>query len=330
MKGRSGYGGHGGYGQGKGMPQMYGPVENRVYVSNLPWDIAWQELKDHMKSVGDVIYADLFTEGGRSKGCALVSFKSPEEARRAVLELHDSDLGGRKIIVREDRVDQLDGHAKDCRVYVGNLSWQATWKDLKDLCRTVGEVKRADVVEDVQGRSRGFGIVEFATAAEAQAAVEQLSGSDLKGRTIFVREDREVGRPLQPSEVWKGSSKSSNAYSYGNGYNEGYTKVFVGNLPYTVTWQTLKDSMRQWGDVVHVELFTEGGDPQGRSKGCGVVEFSTYGAAKRAVRYMHDTMMEGRLMYVREYYDEAKGQGSSVQKAPRPKFRVKAHHDEAI
>ncbi|CAJ1423856.1 unnamed protein product [Effrenium voratum] len=94
--------------------------------------------EDHMKTVGEVVYADLFTEGGRSRGCALVSFKSREDARRAVVELNDTDLGGRTIIVREDRVDQSSG-PQDCRVYVGNLSWQATWKDLKDHCRAVGE-----------------------------------------------------------------------------------------------------------------------------------------------------------------------------------------------
>ncbi|CAL1147714.1 unnamed protein product [Cladocopium goreaui] len=87
------------------------------------------------------------------------------------------------------------------------------------------------------------------------------------------------------------------------------TKVFVGNLPYTVTWQELKDSMRQVGEVVHVELFTDHGDPKGRSKGCGVVEFTTYGAARRAVQYMHDTMIQGRLMYVREYYEDMNGRG---------------------
>ncbi|CAK9033431.1 unnamed protein product [Durusdinium trenchii] len=299
-----------------GMPRMYGPVENRVYVSNLPWNIAWQELKDHMKTVGDVVYADLFTEAGRSRGCALVSFRSPEDAQRAVMELHDTDLGGRKIIVREDRVDQSTP-SKECRVYVGNLSWQATWRDLKDHCRAVGEVRRADVAGDLDGNPKGYGIVEFASPEEAQAAVEQLTGTDLLGREIFVREDREDN---------KSSAASRGASSYGGyGYNEQgpYTKVFVGNLPYSVTWQQLKDEMRQVGEVQHVELFTENAEPHGRSKGCAVVEFATFGAAKRAVQYLHDTMLQGRYMYVREYYEGARREGWDAGRQ-FPKFRVKA------
>ncbi|CAJ1387758.1 unnamed protein product [Effrenium voratum] len=93
-------------------------------------------------------------------------------------------------------------------------------------------------------------------------------------------------------------------YDYGYGTGEASTKVFVGNLPYTVTWQQLKDQMRQVGEVRHVELFTEGGDPYGRSKGCGVVEFANFNAARRAIDYMHDTMLQGRLLYVREYWEE--------------------------
>ncbi|CAK9033433.1 unnamed protein product [Durusdinium trenchii] len=329
-----------------GMPRMYGPVENRVYVSNLPWNIAWQELKDHMKTVGDVVYADLFTEAGRSRGCALVSFRSPEDAQRAVMELHDTDLGGRKIIVREDRVDQSTP-SKECRVYVGNLSWQATWRDLKDHCRAVGEVRRADVAGDLDGNPKGYGIVEFASPEEAQAAVEQLTGTDLLGREIFVREDREHSRAtlswdtlvgnscgvLRDTLAWRSCRRvtcatkaSRGASSYGGyGYNEQgpYTKVFVGNLPYSVTWQQLKDEMRQVGEVQHVELFTENAEPHGRSKGCAVVEFATFGAAKRAVQYLHDTMLQGRYMYVREYYEGARREGWDAGRQ-FPKFRVKA------
>ncbi|CAE7366475.1 unnamed protein product [Symbiodinium sp. CCMP2456] len=163
------YGGYGG--KGSRMPVMHGPVENRVYVSNLPWRVAWQELKDHMKSVGEVVYADIFTEEtGRSRGCGLVAFRRAEDAQRAVLELNDSELSGRRIAVREDRVDQSTRERKDCRVYVGNLAWIATWKDLKDHFRSVGEVKRADILSEgnLEGaRSKGAGIVEFSTTEEA-------------------------------------------------------------------------------------------------------------------------------------------------------------------
>ncbi|OLP93515.1 putative RNA-binding protein [Symbiodinium microadriaticum] len=335
------YGGYGG--KGSRMPVMHGPVENRVYVSNLPWHVAWQELKDHMKSVGEVVYADIFTEDtGRSRGCGLVAFRRAEDAQRAVLELNDSELSGRQIAVREDRVDQSTGERKDCRVYVGNLAWIATWKDLKDHFRSVGEVKRADILSEgnLEGaRSKGAGIVEFSTKEEdlypsdetrASAAVEQLTGTEILGRKIFVREDRESNRPQTlawpPGDVW---SRAMVAVAQGPGFRksfaEPFTKVFAGNLPYSVTWQQLKDHMRQVGEVLHVEILMDDNDPR-RSKGCGVVEFATFGAARRAVQYLHDSMLQGRLMYVREYHDDLKNAGGATAtkdvKAGQ-KFRVK-------
>ena len=50
---------------GGGMPQATG---NRIYVGNLAWTVEWQELKDHMRTVGKVVHADVLQDGdGRSK-----------------------------------------------------------------------------------------------------------------------------------------------------------------------------------------------------------------------------------------------------------------------
>jgi RNA recognition motif-containing protein len=49
-------------------------------------------------------------------------------------------------------------------------------------------------------------------------------------------------------------------------------RVFLSNLNWDTQWKYLKDHMRQAGDVVRVDIFT---NEQGRSKGCGVVEFKT-------------------------------------------------------
>ena len=45
-----------------------------------------------------------------------------------------------------------------CRIYVGNLSWEVKWQDLKDLFKPCGTVVRADVMEEPGGRSKGCGM----------------------------------------------------------------------------------------------------------------------------------------------------------------------------
>ena len=75
-----------------------------VYVGNLAWSVTWQHLKDHFKQAGTVLHADVMMgQDGRSKGCGLVSFASARDARNAINTLHDSELDGRMIFVREDR-----------------------------------------------------------------------------------------------------------------------------------------------------------------------------------------------------------------------------------
>ena len=76
-----------------------------VYVGNLSWDVAWQDLKDHFKQAGDVAHADIMMENGtgRSKGCGIVQFSNARDATNAIRMLHDTELNGRLMFVREDR-----------------------------------------------------------------------------------------------------------------------------------------------------------------------------------------------------------------------------------
>ncbi|KFM25395.1 putative RNA-binding protein, partial [Auxenochlorella protothecoides] len=91
------------------------------------------------------------------------------------------------------------------RVYVSNLAWKSSWQDLKDHFRSVGEVVYSNVIKDESGRSKGWGIVEFAQPEEAVAAISTLNGTDLGGRTILVREDREDRCQLQllEAQAWR-------------------------------------------------------------------------------------------------------------------------------
>jgi len=52
--------------------------------------------------------------------------------------------------------------------------------------------------------------------------------------------------------------------------------------------------------VVHADVFT---GPGGKSRGCGIVEFATTSEAAAAIRDQNDTMLEGRLTWVREDRD---------------------------
>jgi RNA recognition motif-containing protein len=78
------------------------------------------------------------------------------------------------------------------RLYVGNLSYNATEADLRDLFAESGNVTDVKVVLDREtGRPRGFAFVEMASDSEASAAMQSLNGRDLMGRPINVKEAQE-------------------------------------------------------------------------------------------------------------------------------------------
>jgi RNA recognition motif-containing protein len=74
-------------------------------------------------------------------------------------------------------------------IYVGNLSFEVTDDDLRQLFSAYGEVESASVVKDrFSGESRGFGFVEMPAKKDADAAIAGLNGTEQKGRTITVNE----------------------------------------------------------------------------------------------------------------------------------------------
>jgi RNA recognition motif-containing protein len=76
-------------------------------------------------------------------------------------------------------------------IYVGNLSFDTTERDLETTFASYGEVQVARLVTDRDtNRPRGFGFVEMANQTEAQNAISALNGKELQGRTLTVNEAR--------------------------------------------------------------------------------------------------------------------------------------------
>jgi cold-inducible RNA-binding protein len=77
------------------------------------------------------------------------------------------------------------------KLFVGNLSFQATEEDLRELFAQAGVVETVRIITDqFTGRPRGFGFVEMGTKEEATKAVEMLNGRLFRDRNLVVDEAR--------------------------------------------------------------------------------------------------------------------------------------------
>lgn len=181
-----------------------GNNECRVFVSNFPYDVKWQELKDLFRDqVEAVSHVELFNdESGKPRGCGIMEFPSPEVAKEAIKKMDRMEWKGRKLAVKKASDKDRDEFGRivsvknrstkggnDNRVYVSNLPFEMKWQDVKDLFRDhVGEVAFVELFNDEKGKPRGCGILEFDTADIAQKAIRKLNRYEIKGRKIVVQE----------------------------------------------------------------------------------------------------------------------------------------------
>ncbi|EIW54931.1 uncharacterized protein TRAVEDRAFT_83958, partial [Trametes versicolor FP-101664 SS1] len=188
------------------------------------------------------------------------------------------------------------------------LPYRVRWQDLKDLFRRAGTVLRADVSLGPDNRSRGYGTVLLATAEDAGRAVDMFNGYTWQTRTLEVRPDRmgeELGMAAAAAAVpFAGVGVGIGVGGLGAnlgvgvpGTNGGQSSrnLFVGNLPFHIQWQDLKDLFRQAGAVQRADVAL-GAD--GRSRGFGTVSFSNETDAERAVRMFNGYEYNGRPLKV--------------------------------
>jgi RNA recognition motif-containing protein len=162
---------------------------------------------------------------------------------------------------------------------VGNLPWSVDNSVLMNIFQSY-QPNAATVVFGRDGRSRGYGIVEFDSVEAATLAINICNGMDYSGRTLNVRYDASNNAPTQQQK------------QHGEtGFNRSYEDtVYVGNLPWGITWQQLKDLFQQYSpEFVDVKQ-----GPDGRSRGWGTVRFGNGETALEAIETFNGYELVGR------------------------------------
>jgi RNA recognition motif-containing protein len=99
------------------------------------------------------------------------------------------------------------------KLYVGNMSYDTTETQIRELFAQVGEVESVALITDRDsGRPKGFGFVEMNTEEQAQEAIKRFNGYSLDNRNLTVSEAR-------PREERSGGSYGGDRRNSGRRYN---------------------------------------------------------------------------------------------------------------
>lgn len=224
------------------------------------------------------------------------------------------------------------------------MPYSAGWQDLKDLFRSAGNVVRADINIGPDGRSKGSGIVVFATPEDAQNAIAQYNGYDWSGRPIEVREDRFAGSAggfaggygggagyggggfggrggYGAGGFGGGAPRGGFRGGFGGGFGgrggyggdraplppaEPSQQIFVRNLPWSTSDEDLVELFQTTGKVEEAAVLMD----NGRAKGVGVVQFATVDDAQTSIDKFQGYVYGGRaleLEFNRSWRDFSRG-----------------------
>jgi len=106
------------------------------------------------------------------------------------------------------------------KIYVGNLSFDATEEELEAEFTAFGKVESVNVITDkYSGRPRGFAFVEMPSVSEGQAAITGLNGKTMKDRTLTVN----AARPRSDDRGGSfGNRRSGGGGGFGGGRGRRY------------------------------------------------------------------------------------------------------------
>jgi len=160
---------------------------------------------------------------------------------------------------------------------------------LRQIFTPFGEIKSSIVMRDDQGKSKGFGFVNFENAEDAENAVNGLNDKEVEGKVIF------VGRAQKKSE-----RESELRAKFEQMKLEHMTKyqgvnLYIKNLDDDIDDSKLRGIFDQFGTITSAKVMS---DPKSQSKGFGFVCFSTPEEATKAVTEMNGKIVGSKPLYV--------------------------------
>lgn len=269
---------------------------SNVFIKNLHPAIDNKALHETFSVFGKTLSCKIATDDyGNSKGYGFVHFEDEEAANAAIENVNGMLLNDLKVFVgphisKKDRQSKLEQVQKIfTNVYVKNIDLETTEEELNEFFGKIGKITSLVIEKDAEGKSKGFGFINYENHDDAAKAVETLNDVEFKGKKLY------VGRAQSKAERLEELKKQFEAEKLEKLTKSQGVNLFIKNLDDSINDEKLAEEFQQFGTIASAKVML---DQNGKSKGFGFVSFSSPEEASRAISEMNQKMVANKPLYV--------------------------------
>lgn len=277
-------------------PALRKTGQGNIFIKNLDEGIDNKALHDTFIAFGNVLSCKVAVdEHGNSKGYGFVHYETAESADAAIKAVDGMLLNDKKVYVghhipRKERQSKLDEiRSQYTNLYIKNVDTDLSTEEFTKLFEPFGTITSAILQLDDEGKSKGFGFVNYESHEEAQKAVDELNDKDINGKKLFVgraqkrnEREEELRRSFEQAKMEK--------LAKWQGVN-----LYVKNIDDEWDDDRLRAEFEPYGTITSNKIMR---DEKGTSKGFGFVCYSTPDEATKAIAELNNKMIGTKPLYV--------------------------------
>ncbi|PYI19994.1 polyadenylate binding protein [Aspergillus japonicus CBS 114.51] len=239
-------------------PALRKTGQGNVFIKNLDSAIDNKALHDTFAAFGNILSCKVAQdEFGNSKGYGFVHYETAEAANNAIKHVNGMLLNDKKVFVghhisKKDRQSKFEEmKANFTNVYIKNLDADIDDEEFRKLFEKFGEITSATLSRDQEGKSRGFGFVNFATHDSAQAAVEEMNEKEIRTQKLY------VGRAQKKHEREEELRKQYEAARLEKASKYQGVNLYVKNLTDDVDDEKLRELFGPYGTITSAKVMRD-------------------------------------------------------------------------